>query len=104
MKGLRVALPLVCLVVTLLVSVSGEYCHGWRDSRAQWRDGFHCPEQMDKKEAVFCCGRCELRYCCGDSRARLDQATCSDHNGGQVTHSSEHTAGKVSVSALHSSH
>ncbi|XP_036436514.1 protein shisa-8-like [Colossoma macropomum] len=92
MKELGVAVLLVSLAVTLLVSVSGEYCHGWRDSRAQWREGFHCPEQIDKREAVLCCGHCDLRYCCGDGRARLNQGTCTDHNREQETHSNEHTA------------
>ncbi|KAL7838063.1 hypothetical protein AOLI_G00264670 [Acnodon oligacanthus] len=92
MKELGVAVLLVSLAVTLLVSVSGEYCHGWWDTRAQWREGFHCPEKIDKREAVLCCGHCDLRYCCEDGRARLDQGICTDHNRGQETHSNEHTA------------
>ncbi|XP_072516012.1 protein shisa-2-like [Salminus brasiliensis] len=92
MRGVSAVGHLVSVAVTVLVSVSGEYCHSWMDSRAQWRDGFHCPEQMDKRDAVLCCGHCGLRYCCGDMRARLDQGACTDHSRGQETHSSEHTA------------
>lgn len=79
-------------VTLLLVSVGGEYCHSWLDSRAQRREGFHCPERTDRREAVLCCGHCDLRYCCGDSRARLDQGGCTDHSRGQETSSSDQTA------------
>ncbi|XP_066506071.1 protein shisa-2-like [Hoplias malabaricus] len=76
------------LAMTLLISVGvgGEFCHDWRDSRSQWRTGFHCPERTDQRDARFCCGQCDLRFCCGDNRARVEQDTCADHNTGQDTH------------------
>ncbi|XP_036378643.1 protein shisa-2 [Megalops cyprinoides] len=71
------------VVMTLLLAIidvkaSGEYCHGWRDSQGAWREGFQCPERFDSEEAIICCGKCELRYCCTSSEARLDQGTCDN--------------------------
>ncbi|KAK6305592.1 hypothetical protein J4Q44_G00243720 [Coregonus suidteri] len=58
---------------------NGEYCHGWKDAQSTWRGGFHCPERHDQREAVICCGTCELRYCCALIGARLDQGNCINH-------------------------
>ncbi|XP_030648768.1 protein shisa-3-like [Chanos chanos] len=74
----------VFVTVTLLASfittaTSGEYCHGWRDTRASWREGFLCPERLDRKDAIICCGSCDLRYCCSNGGARLDQGACNNH-------------------------
>ncbi|CAL8294336.1 unnamed protein product [Lota lota] len=73
----------VTAIVTLLlviidVKASGEYCHGWRDPQGAWRDGFQCPEKIDGEDAIICCGKCELRYCCASTDARLDQGTCDN--------------------------
>ncbi|XP_062336096.1 protein shisa-2 [Osmerus eperlanus] len=73
----------VTVVVTLLLAIidvkaSGEYCHGWHDTQATWRDGFQCPEKFDGGDAIICCGKCELRYCCSSTDARLDQGTCDN--------------------------
>ncbi|XP_023700977.2 protein shisa-2 homolog isoform X1 [Paramormyrops kingsleyae] len=73
----------LAVVTTLLLAVMevqaiGEYCHGWHDPQGAWRDGFQCPERFDGQEAIICCGKCELRYCCASSDARLDQGTCDD--------------------------
>ncbi|KAG9330013.1 hypothetical protein JZ751_027628 [Albula glossodonta] len=73
----------VTLVMTLLLAIidvkaSGEYCHGWHDSQGTWREGFQCPERFDSEDAIICCGKCELRYCCTSSEARLDQGTCEN--------------------------
>ncbi|CAL8312251.1 unnamed protein product [Merluccius merluccius] len=65
-------------VVVLDVEASGEYCHGWRDPQGAWRDGFQCPEKIDGDDAIICCGKCELRYCCASTEARLDQGTCDN--------------------------
>uniref|UniRef100_A0A8B9HC18 Shisa N-terminal domain-containing protein n=1 Tax=Astyanax mexicanus TaxID=7994 RepID=A0A8B9HC18_ASTMX len=100
MGGVSVAGRLLSVAVTLLVGVGGEYCHGWLDSRAQWRDGFHCPERTDGREAVLCCGHCDLRYCCGDSRARLDQGDCTDTSRGQQTPGTDQTTGTASKTLL----
>lgn len=70
-------------VVTLLLAVldaeaSGEFCHGWRDSQGAWKEGFQCPEKIDAEDAIICCGKCELRYCCSSMEARLDQGSCDN--------------------------
>ncbi|KAG8544281.1 hypothetical protein GDO81_022792 [Engystomops pustulosus] len=54
----------------------GEYCHGWTDNYGSWHPGFQCPERYDHVEATYCCGSCNLRYCCTASEARLDQGLC----------------------------
>ncbi|XP_044124916.1 protein shisa-1-like [Bufo gargarizans] len=72
--------PLLILVLLLHVSSSraqfGEYCHGWTDNYGSWHSGFQCPERYDHVEATYCCGSCNLRYCCTASEARLDQGQC----------------------------
>ncbi|XP_005998270.1 shisa family member 2a [Latimeria chalumnae] len=66
--------------VLALVKGSGEYCHGWSDNSGTWHEGFQCPEKYDEAEATFCCGTCNLRYCCSVLEARLDQGLCyNDH-------------------------
>ncbi|KAJ3611233.1 hypothetical protein NHX12_021249, partial [Muraenolepis orangiensis] len=71
-------LLLLLLVVTLDVQANGEYCHGWHDPQGAWREGFQCPEKIDGEDAIICCGKCELRYCCASTEARLDQGTCDN--------------------------
>ncbi|KAG8452880.1 hypothetical protein GDO86_004612 [Hymenochirus boettgeri] len=66
------------LSVLAAVGGSGEYCHGWLDAQAVWRDGFQCPERFDGDDSTICCGKCELRYCCTSAEARLDQGTCDN--------------------------
>ncbi|XP_034085525.1 LOW QUALITY PROTEIN: protein shisa-2 [Gymnodraco acuticeps] len=73
----------VTAIVTLLlviidVKASGEYCHGWHDSEGAWKEGFQCPEKIDAQDAIICCGKCELRYCCSSTEARLDQGSCDN--------------------------
>ncbi|XP_034416359.1 protein shisa-2 [Cyclopterus lumpus] len=73
----------VTAIVTLLlviidVKASGEYCHGWHDSQGAWKEGFQCPEKIDGEDAIICCGKCELRYCCSSTEARLDQGSCDN--------------------------
>jgi len=73
----------VTAIVTLLlviidVKASGEYCHGWHDSQGAWKEGFQCPEKIDAEDAIICCGKCELRYCCSSTEARLDQGSCDN--------------------------
>lgn len=78
----------VTVVVTLLlviidVKASGEYCHGWHDSQGAWKEGFQCPEKIDGDDAIICCGKCELRYCCSSTDARLDQGSCDNDRQAQ---------------------
>uniref|UniRef100_A0AAY5KDQ3 Shisa N-terminal domain-containing protein n=1 Tax=Esox lucius TaxID=8010 RepID=A0AAY5KDQ3_ESOLU len=78
----------ITVVVTLLLAIidvkaSGEYCHGWHDSQDTWREGFQCPEKFDGEDAIICCGKCELRYCCASTEARLDQGTCDNDKQAQ---------------------
>ncbi|KAG5268761.1 hypothetical protein AALO_G00216170 [Alosa alosa] len=77
----------LAMVVTLLafikVTASGEYCHGWQTVEGGWRDGFPCPERFDQEDAIICCGKCELRYCCASTDARLDQGTCENDKQAQ---------------------
>ncbi|XP_030625913.1 protein shisa-2 [Chanos chanos] len=78
-RGFPMALTAVLsLLVVINVKASGEYCHGFHDSQGAWRDGFQCPERFDSAEAIICCGKCELRYCCSSTEARLDQGTCDN--------------------------
>ncbi|XP_071400103.1 LOW QUALITY PROTEIN: protein shisa-2 [Centroberyx affinis] len=78
----------VTVIVTLLlviidVKASGEYCHGWHDSQGVWNEGFQCPEKIDAEDAIICCGKCELRYCCSSTEARLDQGSCDNDQQAQ---------------------
>ncbi|KAM6978010.1 protein shisa-2 [Aplochiton taeniatus] len=78
----------VKIVMTLLLAIidvkaSGEYCHGWHDTQGTWREGFQCPEKFDGEDAIICCGKCELRYCCSSTDARLDQGTCDNDKQAQ---------------------
>lgn len=78
----------VTVIVTLLlviidVKASGEYCHGWQDSQGAWKEGFQCPEKIDAEDAIICCGKCELRYCCSSVDARLDQGSCENDREAQ---------------------
>lgn len=66
------------LLVIIDVKASGEYCHGWQDSQGAWKEGFQCPEKIDAEDAIICCGKCELRYCCSSVDARLDQGNCEN--------------------------
>ncbi|KAF3836524.1 hypothetical protein F7725_029082 [Dissostichus mawsoni] len=84
MRMRRGSFPMsVTAIVTLLlviidVKASGEYCHGWHDSEGAWKEGFQCPEKIDAQDAIICCGKCELRYCCSSTEARLDQGSCDN--------------------------
>ncbi|XP_040921305.1 protein shisa-2 [Toxotes jaculatrix] len=78
----------VTVIVTLLlviidVKASGEFCHGWHDSQGVWKEGFQCPEKIDGEDAIICCGKCELRYCCSSTDARLDQGSCDNDRQAQ---------------------
>nr|XP_061820798.1 protein shisa-2-like [Nerophis lumbriciformis] len=78
------ALVVAMVVASLLrlpadVQASGEFCHGWQDPQGGWKEGFQCPEKIDGLDAIICCGKCELRYCCSSTDARLDQGGCDDH-------------------------
>lgn len=78
----------VPVIVTLLlviidVKASGEYCHGWHDPQGVWKEGFQCPEKIDAEDAIICCGKCELRYCCSSTDARLDQGNCDNDRRAQ---------------------
>lgn len=82
--GFPIALAVLLTTVRVMdVKASGEYCHGWRDPQGAWRDGFQCPERYDAAEAIICCGKCELRYCCSSTEARLDQGTCENDKRGK---------------------
>ncbi|XP_015250811.1 PREDICTED: protein shisa-2 homolog [Cyprinodon variegatus] len=78
--GIPMSVPVVLtlLLVVIDVKASGEYCHGWRDPQGAWKDGFQCPENIDGVDAIICCGKCELRYCCASTDARLDQGSCEN--------------------------
>ncbi|XP_024859568.1 protein shisa-2 [Kryptolebias marmoratus] len=69
----------ILLLLVLDVKASGEFCHGWQDSQGAWKDGFQCPEKIDAADAIICCGKCELRYCCASTDARLDQGSCENY-------------------------
>ncbi|XP_022599932.1 protein shisa-2 homolog [Seriola dumerili] len=71
------------LLVIIDVKASGEYCHGWQDSQGAWKEGFQCPEKIDGEDAIICCGKCELRYCCSSTDARLDQGSCDNDRQAQ---------------------
>uniref|UniRef100_A0A3Q3MSW2 Shisa family member 2b n=1 Tax=Labrus bergylta TaxID=56723 RepID=A0A3Q3MSW2_9LABR len=75
---------IVTLVLVIIdVKASGEYCHGWHDSQGVWKEGFQCPEKIDGDDAIICCGKCELRYCCSSTDARLDQGSCDNDRQAQ---------------------
>ncbi|XP_076027390.1 protein shisa-2 homolog [Genypterus blacodes] len=71
------------LLVIIDVKASGEYCHGWHDSQGVWKEGFQCPEKIDGEDSIICCGKCELRYCCSSTDARLDQGSCDNDRQAQ---------------------
>ncbi|XP_053269062.1 protein shisa-2 [Pleuronectes platessa] len=71
------------LLVIIDVKASGEYCHGWHDSQGAWKEGFQCPEKIDADDSIICCGKCELRYCCASTDARLDQGSCDNDQQAQ---------------------
>lgn len=71
------------LMVVMEVKASGEYCHGWQDTQGVWKEGFQCPEKIDGDDAIICCGKCELRYCCSSTEARLDQGSCDNDRQAQ---------------------
>lgn len=84
--GFPMAVSVVLTLLTIInVKASGEYCHGFHDAQDAWRDGFQCPERFDSAEAIICCGKCELRYCCSSTEARLDQGTCDNDKQTQDT-------------------
>lgn len=76
---MSVATLVVLLLVIADVRASGEFCHGWQDSQGAWKEGFQCPEKIDAADAIICCGKCELRYCCASMDARLDQGSCENY-------------------------
>ncbi|XP_061615069.1 protein shisa-2 [Phyllopteryx taeniolatus] len=76
--GLPAAVVVTLLLVAMDVQASGEYCHGWHDAQGAWKEGFQCPEKIDGLDAIICCGKCELRYCCSSMDARLDQGNCDN--------------------------
>ncbi|MEQ2282630.1 hypothetical protein AMECASPLE_002716 [Ameca splendens] len=84
--GFPMSVPVVMtlLLVVIDVKASGEYCHGWRDPQGAWKDGFQCPEKIDGEDAIICCGKCELRYCCASTEARLDQGSCDNDKQAEV--------------------
>ncbi|XP_057680124.1 protein shisa-2 [Corythoichthys intestinalis] len=76
--GLPIAVIATLLAVAIDVKANGEYCHGWHDAQGAWKEGFQCPEKIDGVDAIICCGKCELRYCCSSTDARLDQGSCDN--------------------------
>lgn len=95
--GFPMALTMLLTMLKVIdVKASGEYCHGWRDPQGSWRDGFQCPERYDAAEAIICCGKCELRYCCSSTEARLDQGTCDNDKRGREEPGAGHEEGKNS--------
>lgn len=95
--GFPVALAVLLTTLAVMeVNASGEYCHGWRDPQGAWRDGFQCPERYDAAEAIICCGKCELRYCCSSTEARLDQGTCDNDKKGREETGAGHEEGNNS--------
>lgn len=81
---MSVSVVMTLLLVVIDVKASGEYCHGWRDSQGAWKDGFQCPEKIDGEDSIICCGKCELRYCCASTDARLDQGSCENDKQAEV--------------------
>lgn len=95
----------VTVIVTLLlviidVKASGEYCHGWHDSQGAWKEGFQCPEKIDGEDSIICCGKCELRYCCSSTDARLDQGSCDNDRQAQEP-GTENKENKDSGAGIH---
>nr|XP_033801880.1 protein shisa-1-like [Geotrypetes seraphini] len=72
----------------------GEYCHRWANGRQIWHEGFQCPEKYDAPEATFCCGSCNLRYCCSSSETRLDQGLCYEENLVHLVATEDRTSAK----------
>ncbi|XP_030065669.1 protein shisa-1-like [Microcaecilia unicolor] len=87
-------------ILGVLVSVSGklfgsgEYCHGWTTGHQVWHEGFQCPERYDAPEATFCCGSCNLRYCCTSRETRLDQGLCYNENLMDLVATEDHSSTK----------
>ncbi|XP_053129332.1 uncharacterized protein LOC128335323 [Hemicordylus capensis] len=54
----------------------GEVCRLWTYAPEPSADAFQCPKQLDGADAKFCCGTCQLPYCCSSGEARLDQRHC----------------------------
>ncbi|XP_045923824.1 protein shisa-2 [Micropterus dolomieu] len=81
--SLYVTVIVTLLLVIIDVKASGEYCHGWHDSQGAWKEGFQCPEKIDGEDSIICCGKCELRYCCSSTDARLDQGSCDNDRQAQ---------------------
>lgn len=75
---MSLAIIVTLLLVIIDVKATGEYCHGWVDPQGVWKEGFQCPEKIDGADAIICCGKCELRYCCSSTEARLDQGSCDN--------------------------
>lgn len=80
---MSVTVIMALLMVVMKVKASGEYCHGWQDTQGVWKEGFQCPEKIDGDDAIICCGKCELRYCCSSTEARLDQGSCDNDRQAQ---------------------
>ncbi|XP_037312159.2 protein shisa-2 [Pungitius pungitius] len=77
--GFPMSVPAIVTLLLVISDVKGsEYCHGWHDSQGPWKEGFQCPEKIDAVDAIICCGKCELRYCCSSTEARLDQGSCDN--------------------------
>ncbi|KAK7879019.1 hypothetical protein WMY93_030772 [Mugilogobius chulae] len=78
--GISTSLAIMVTLHLVIVDVKaiGEYCHGWLDPQGVWKEGFQCPEKIDGADAIICCGKCELRYCCSSTDARLDQGSCEN--------------------------
>ncbi|XP_053129316.1 protein shisa-8-like [Hemicordylus capensis] len=55
---------------------AGEVCRGWVYGTESTENDFWCPKTRDGKGAQFCCGTCELPYCCSSEKERLDQRQC----------------------------
>ncbi|XP_042334833.1 uncharacterized protein LOC121936565 [Sceloporus undulatus] len=50
----------------------GEWCRTW--AHPSWV--FWCPRYLDQPGNVFCCGTCNLPYCCSEPEDRLNQQGC----------------------------
>lgn len=78
--GISISLAIIVTLFLVIMDVkaTGEYCHGWLDPQGVWKEGFQCPEKIDGADSIICCGKCELRYCCSSTDARLDQGSCEN--------------------------
>ncbi|KAM4613661.1 protein shisa-5-like [Polymixia lowei] len=76
--GSGVLTGLVCLFyITLLPTVSADYCAGYWDGNDNYHDVHQCGSR-------FCCGNCMNKYCCLDAKSRLsenDQDSCPGRSG-----------------------